>query len=196
ATTPRTKRLRVAGATPACSGGRASSRPAYRIPPATARAESGRRELLGGAHRGPYERLHVGKRLARVVAVVMHPLLEDVADREEAHLGMLAAPRQVAVAQPAHERGAVAAQRRQRLEQRGDLRGTQRRARRRAHIPTGAPSWPRMTTASPRCIALCASAVAPSRLARLTPCHSFSTQPAWGPKASAATARLTSRGAM
>src|SRR5436853_167424 len=67
-------------------GGRAPPRAAWPTPRAT--ADSGARELLAVAHGRPHVGLHVGEGLAEVIAVVVHPLLEQVADAQESHLRM------------------------------------------------------------------------------------------------------------
>src|SRR5213592_3598681 len=105
--------------TRACFGARALPRPAWPIPRATAPADSLARELLTVPHGRPHVRLHVGQRLADVVPVVVDPFLEQVADPQEADLGVLAPTVEIGLAQTTHERDAVVPQPGEFIEQRG-----------------------------------------------------------------------------
>ena len=58
------------------------------------RRRQGTREALGIPHVRPGLRLHIGHDLLQMIAVVVHPLVDHVADREPAHLGMRAAAAQ------------------------------------------------------------------------------------------------------
>src|SRR5262249_11214772 len=57
---------------------------------------SGLGEALGVAHVGPDERLDVGQDLPEMVPVVVHPLVEEIADPQVPDARMLAAPAEVA----------------------------------------------------------------------------------------------------
>src|SRR5262245_55013316 len=81
-----------------CSCMRPSCRGLLPVPPLPAG------ELLRIPHVRPGPGLHVPQDLPDVVAVVVHPLLEKIVHAEPAHLGVLAAPREIARLEPAHER--------------------------------------------------------------------------------------------
>src|SRR5438045_367381 len=100
----------AAAATRACCDARASMRPVWRIRRATARAESLARELLAVAHGRPHAGLDVGHRLSDVVAVVVHPFVEQLTHAKKSDLGMLAAALEIGLAERPHERRALAAQ--------------------------------------------------------------------------------------
>src|SRR5437763_888376 len=88
------------------------------------RRRSARGEALAVAHVRPDVGLDVGQDLAEVVAVVMDPFVEEIADRQIADLRMVAAARQIRLAQALDETDAVVAKRGQLGEERAAVRVT------------------------------------------------------------------------
>ena len=91
------------------SGGAAVARPD---------ADSVLGEALSVAHVGPDERLDVGHHLLEVIAVVVDPLVQKIADAEVTDNRMLTAPREIGLPQALHEGDALVAEPRELVQQR------------------------------------------------------------------------------
>src|SRR2546428_3377754 len=87
------------------------------------RADSLVGEALGVAHAGPNERLDVGHHLLEVIAVVVDPLVQKVADAKVTDGRMLTTPREISLPQALHEGEALVAEPRELVEQRRGVAG-------------------------------------------------------------------------